>query len=143
MKKGLLVVVALTVVLGTWWVVKEYVEEHHTTGTIIEVWWDCWSCNDIYGLHSRTQTGDMDRRTAGDGRVADCFTIGNPNIGRNNVQSATFHIVLDTPLGKKTARYRWNRHHSDTREFKMPIELPTGATMTISTTKSGFDAWIE
>ncbi|MBU1132543.1 hypothetical protein KKC32_04865 [Patescibacteria group bacterium] len=129
-------------IIGAWEVYKHYVEEHHTTGTITGVWWDCWSCNHIHGVNDTASTADMDRTTRGDGRVAYCFTVGNTSFAHNNTQSATFHIVLDTPLGRKTASYRWRRRHSSKEEFPLLMEdlPPDGGKINITTTLSGSDA---
>lgn len=139
-----LVVISLlaALVADAWEVNKHYIKEHRTTGTIIGVWWDCWSCNHIHGVNDVATNADMDRATRGEGRVAWCFTVGNSSFAHNNTQSATFHVVLDTPLGRKTASYRWRRRHSATEEFTLPMtELPSdGSQINITTTLSGSDA---
>lgn len=123
-----------------WLFYYTYIEEHKTVGTIVEVTWDCWSCNSVHDVNDPATPAhmDMDRTTAGVGRIARCFAPGGADFITNNTQLVTFHIVLDTPLGRKIAHYRW-RQHSINEEFRLPIEnLPAdGSRINVTTTLYG------
>lgn len=125
---------------------EQYYEEHQTTGKIVGVSWECWSCNTIRGVNDATSTADLDRVTRGGGRVANCFTLGNRALGYNNTQRVTFYVGVDTPLGHRTITFAWRRRGSVRNEFALPmVDLPPkGTEVPVVTTLSGENArWLE
>lgn len=145
-RKYLLATMVVSMLCGmTWYYYKYYVEEHRAIGTIVEVSWDCWSCNEIIGINEPAENADLDRSASGNGRVAWCFTVGNNSWAHNNVQEVTFHIELSTPWGQRILRYRWTRSNSSTNDFELPMDLPPdGSQLNILTALAGPDAkWID